>query len=72
MTYTGRVVNGVVVFDGEVKPPDGTVVRVEEISSESNIGEELDRLAGKAVGLPADIAENHDHYIHGTLKRKIS
>jgi hypothetical protein len=26
-------------------------------------------LAGKAKGLPADMAEQHDHYLHGTPKR---
>ena len=25
--------------------------------------------AGKAKGLPADFAEQHDHYIHGTPKK---
>ena len=27
------------------------------------------KYAGKAVGLPADMAAQHDHYIHGTPKR---
>ena len=31
MTYVGRVQNGVVVFDGNNRPPDGTLVRVVEI-----------------------------------------
>jgi len=26
-------------------------------------------VAGKASGLPSDLAENHDHYLHGTPKR---
>jgi hypothetical protein len=26
-------------------------------------------VAGKAVGLPEDLAENHDHYLHGLPKR---
>ena len=25
--------------------------------------------AGKAQGLPSDMAEQHDHYLHGTPKR---
>lgn len=29
-------------------------------------------LIGKAVGLPSDLAENHDHYLHGTAKRRPS
>ncbi len=31
----------------------------------------LGKWAGKADGLPADLAENHDHYLHGA-PRKIS
>jgi hypothetical protein len=27
-------------------------------------------VAGKAEGLPPDFSINHDHYIHGTPKRK--
>ena len=26
--------------------------------------------AGKAEGLPPDLSANHDHYLHGTPKRK--
>ncbi len=28
------------------------------------------KLAGKAEGLPADLSEQHDHYLHGTAKRE--
>jgi hypothetical protein len=31
--------------------------------------EKLRSLAGKARNLPADLAVNHDHYLHGTAKR---
>lgn len=27
------------------------------------------KYAGKAKGLPRDLARNHDHYLHGTPKR---
>ncbi len=27
-------------------------------------------LIGAATGLPADLAEQHDHYLHGTRKRQ--
>lgn len=30
----------------------------------------LSKWAGKAEGLPADLAENHDHYLHGAPKSK--
>jgi hypothetical protein len=64
MTYTGHVEKGVVVFDGPVRPPEGAAVRVEEVETEqaSGVGDGLDRLAGRAKGLPADLAERHDHY----------
>ena len=62
MTYTGRVEKGVVVFEGDQKPPEGTVVRVWEIDPNAKVGEALDRLAGKAVDLPEDLADRHDHY----------
>ena len=67
MTYTGEVENGVVVFDGPQCPPEGTVVRVDELAAASStcVGEALDKLAGKAQGLPADLAERHDHYRRG-------
>lgn len=29
----------------------------------------LGKWAGKAEGLPADLAENHDHYLHGAPKK---
>ena len=64
MTYTGRVERGVVVFEGMQRPPDGSIVRVNEVAGPTSqaVGEGLDRLAGRAKGLPADLAERHDHY----------
>jgi hypothetical protein len=32
-------------------------------------GEALIEIAGTAEGLPADFAENHDHYLHGAPKQ---
>ena len=34
------------------------------------IWDKLLKLAGTVKGLPPDMAENHDHYIHGAPKRK--
>jgi hypothetical protein len=66
MTYTGRVKDGVVLFDGAERPPDGVRVRVEVITqndgSACNVGEQLSRLVGTAKGLPADLAERHDQH----------
>lgn len=72
MSYTGRVENGVVVFDGPNRPSEGATVRVEEVAAEQaqSWGEVFKDLIGAAEGLPADLAENHDHYIHGTPRRE--
>jgi hypothetical protein len=71
MRYTGKVQNGVVVLEQDAALAEGTVVRVESVASdETPTLDELFRpLAGKAVGLPADMAENHDHDLHGTPKQ---
>ena len=80
---TGTVVNGMVVFDGGQTMPDGTKVRVVAELAEPSTGTNeavpptkskgtlagLLKFAGKAEDLPADFAEQHDHYIHGTPRR---
>ena len=59
---------------GEATPPlpDGTKVRVEPTELERDIDALRDLLlsvAGKAQGLPPDLAAQHDHYLHGQPKR---
>src|SRR3954451_22218559 len=72
-SYTGEYHNGVVVFDGIIPPlAEGTKVRIEPLDVDPPLGElsaSLLSVAGKAGGLPLDLAENHDHYLHGTPKR---
>ena len=80
MVYRGHVERGVVVLDDPVILPDGLEVRVEpsvagqqEPALDENgetLGQKLLKHAGKAAGLPNDLAENHDHYLHGAPKRK--
>lgn len=36
----------------------------------SPLGKALLRFAGKAKDLPSDLAENHDHYLHTSQKKK--
>jgi hypothetical protein len=62
MTYRGKVQQGVVVFEGDSRPREGAEVQVQEVTRKEPIGEGLDRLAGKGVGLPADLATKHDQY----------
>jgi hypothetical protein len=70
MTYTGIVENGMVKLPPDWK--DGTPVQVETVSTEAasrELAEKLIELSRKVKGLPRDLAENHDHYLHGTPKR---
>jgi hypothetical protein len=57
---------------------DGTEVEVDvrpvapaapPAPGEPSVLEELQDLAGTVEGLPADLAENHDHYLYGTRKK---
>ena len=38
-------------------------------ASTKSWGEALLEVAGTAQGLPNDLAQNHDHYLHGTVRR---
>lgn len=77
MEYTGRIIRGNVVLAEPLPFPDGTLVRVEPVQCPAADGEDtcvslremLLALAGQAQGLPADMAENHDHYLYGVPKR---
>jgi hypothetical protein len=72
MVLEGTVLNGTIVLDQPQTLPEGVRVEViihEKLQAASPLGEMLLRHAGKAVGLPEDMAEQHDHYIHGTPKR---
>jgi hypothetical protein len=72
MILQGTVVNGVIVLDQAAALPNGSRVEVEikaQARAASSLGEALLKLAGTAVGLPADMAEQHDHYLHGMPKR---
>lgn len=74
MTYRGHIKNGQVVLDEPVSLSEGMpvdiVVQDSAPSGESSIWDDLLEFAGKAEGLPPDFAAEHDHYIHGTPKRK--
>ncbi|MGA2581660.1 MAG: hypothetical protein ABSG31_00165 [Tepidisphaeraceae bacterium] len=63
MTYRGRIEHGVVVLHPAHTLPEGTEVEVLPLAPPTGkIGEALEKLAGKATDLPADLAEKHDHY----------
>ena len=72
MDYSGRIKGGMVVLDASEPITEGTLVRVqilEQPDHEPTFAELFEDIAGKAVGLPPDMAENHDHYLHGLPKR---
>jgi hypothetical protein len=73
MAVPGTVTNGVVVLNEGRTVPEGTQVQVlvpvDPDSAASPLGRVLLKYAGRAQGLPADMAAQHDHYLHGTPKR---
>ena len=76
MTYRGIVRNGVVVLGKMAELPEGTEVRVEPIargeslpSEGPTLVEQFSDVIGTVPDLPSDMAENHDHYLHGTPRK---
>jgi hypothetical protein len=80
MTCRGKVKGGVVVLENPALLPEGTSVEVRPIKDGNTLQTRDDqglqelrqallRWAGKATGLPADMARNHDHYLHGRPKK---
>jgi hypothetical protein len=67
----GTVRNGVIVVDHADDLPDGTKVKVlvESPQPRPSLAERLLKHAGTVPGLPSDLADQHDHYVHGTPKR---
>ena len=71
MTYRGQVRNRVVVLEPSIELPEGTEVRVELVtpSARKTLAEQLGDLVGSVPDLPTEMAEQHDHYLHGAPKR---
>ena len=72
MNFHGTVVNGTIILDDQVQLPEGAKVEVhiqEPPKAASPLGEMLLKHAGKAEGLPKDLAAQHDHYLYGTPKK---
>jgi hypothetical protein len=73
MVYQGKVVNGVVVFDGPVVPPEGVQVYVEAVApNNASLSSQVHDLLGMAdlaveTGIP-DLSTNIDHYLYGHPK----
>ncbi|NLF73741.1 MAG: hypothetical protein GX575_32300 [Candidatus Anammoximicrobium sp.] len=74
MLLEGTIRNGAIVLDQAPTFPEGTRVEVvvkEETATKQpkTLRDVLLQFAGCLSDLPADFAEQHDHYIHGTPKR---
>jgi hypothetical protein len=74
MSITATVENGIIKLP--VPVPDGTRVEITfpaavaaTIAPRKTFAERYAKYAGMADDLPADFAENHDHYLHGAPKR---
>jgi len=69
MTIKGKIKDGVVVLNGDVKLPEGAEVEVNLPDHSDQPGPTLyDRLKpviGLAKGLPSDASKNVDHYLYG-------
>ena len=71
MELEGVVHNGVIVLDDATALPEGTRVRISLAPQEKPkpFGERFAEFKGAVSGLPADLAQQHDHYRLGTPKR---
>ena len=70
MSITTTVEAGKIVLPPGVDWPDGTVVRIEPIEDDvPTLLETIKDFVGIAEGLPSDMAENHNHYLHGHPKK---
>ncbi|MCC6126108.1 MAG: hypothetical protein IT426_14195 [Pirellulales bacterium] len=71
MTYRGSIQNGVVVFEGSVPLPEGTVVIVEpeKLPASVSAADPIYRIYELAAptGVP-DLSLNLDHYLYGSPK----
>ena len=74
MMLQGTVKDGMVLVDDPKALPDGARVKIwveapAEAKGKPSLRERLLKLAGTVDDLPADMARNHDHYIHGAPRR---
>ena len=71
MIYRGHVQKGVIVFDKGVELPEGTEVTVQMVNAPQGktLAEQFADVIGTVPDLPGDMAEQHDHYLHGAPKR---
>lgn len=74
MEFSGTVLNGAIILDGPQSLPEGTKVKVvvpatQPTADNSSLRDFLLSIAGSVPDWPADMAVNHDHYLHGAPKQ---
>jgi len=66
MSITATVEAGKITLPPDVNWPSGTVVRIEPVDEQpATLWEAFKQFDGIADDLPADLAANLDHYVHG-------
>ena len=69
MLQEGTVSHGSVILDDAALFPEGARVEVSLKTDAGAVGDRLLALVGLIDDGPVDLAEQHDHYLHGTSKR---
>jgi hypothetical protein len=67
MTCTVKILNGIIRLPAELNLPDGAEVQltVPDAMAQSSFADRYAAFIGRADDLPADLAANLDHYVHG-------
>ena len=71
ITARGHIRGNTVVVDEDLGLPEGALVtiRLETNEAPPSLAERLHDIIGIANELPEDMAMNHDHYLHGAMKK---
>ncbi|MFT3879191.1 MAG: hypothetical protein QM703_05970 [Gemmatales bacterium] len=74
MSTFGVLQSGVIVPEKPLPFPEGSRFRIsidpdKEQYDGTGLASDLLQWAGQGQDLPADLARNHDHYLHGTDKK---
>lgn len=70
MGITATVEDGIIVIPKDIHWPSGTLVRIEPMEEQPpTLWDTLKDFDGMAGDLPADLADNLDHYVHGHLRQ---
>lgn len=66
MSITAVIEKGMIKLPKDASWPSGTIVRIEPVDEQiPTLLETLKDFDGMAGDLPADLAANLDHYVHG-------